>query len=111
MRSRCQPGDIAVFISGPNLGKLVHVDRPFVGIEDIGGTIFCKTMPGPSWVVTSLGGPLFNFMTDDTINPKGHITAPFNELRLRRLRNPKGDDQTLIWSAKPSQCAKGFANV
>ena len=111
MRSRCKPGDIAVFISGPNLGKLVHVDRAFIGDEEFDGTLFCKTMPGPAWVVTSLGGPLFNFMSDDTLGPKGRTTAPFNERRLRPLRNPKGDDQTMRWSAKPNQCAKGAVNA
>lgn len=110
-RRRCKPGDIAIFIRGQNLGKLVHIDRAFIGIEAIGGTIFCKTMPGPAWVVTSLGGPLFNLMMDDTINPNSHTTAPFNERCLRPIGNPKGEDQTMRCNAKPQQRAKGSTNA
>lgn len=110
MNSRCKPGDIAIFVSGPNLGKLVHVDRAFIGDEEFAGTLFRKTMPGPAWVVTSLGGPLFNFMSDDTIDPQARTTAPFNERRLRPLRDPKGADQAMSLSEKPNQRVKGPVN-
>lgn len=101
---RCQPGDIAIFVCGQNLGKLVHIDRAFIGEEDIGGTLFRKMGEGPSWVVTSLGGLLFNLMADDDATyPKGHFTAPFNERALRPLRNPKGEDQALNASSRSCQ--------
>jgi hypothetical protein len=94
MNSRCRPGDIAVFICGKNLGKLVHVDRAFIGEEEISGTLFRKTTTGPSWVVTSLGGLLFNLMEDGGTT-KGQLVAPFNGQALRPIRNKKGKDQSL----------------
>jgi hypothetical protein len=98
---RIQPGDLAIFVGGLNLGKLVHVERAFAGEEVISGTHFCKT-PGASraWVVRSLGAPLVSKFTDGRINPKRHLVAAFDEDALRSLRPRRGTDQTLRWAAK-----------
>lgn len=106
----CKPGDIAIFIAGRNLGKLVHIDRTFIGEEVIGGTLFCKTPNAyQAWVVTSLGGPLVSRFIDGPVNPKPNQTAPFDENMLRPLRNPRGADQTMRWSGKPTRNTQGAA--
>lgn len=96
-----KPGDLAIFICGPNIGKLVHVERAFFGDEVIEGAHFCKTPGHPrAWVVRSLGTPLISKFVDGEINPKHHQVAAFNEDALRPLRPGRGEDQTLQWAAK-----------
>lgn len=104
MSTRCKPGDIAVFISGLNLGKLVHIDRAFAGEETIDGTHYVKTGSGSfAWVVTSLGGPLVSRFVSRAIDPKPRMVSVFNANCLRPLRNPRGTDQTLRWMATPTK--------
>lgn len=94
-------GDIAIFIRGLNVGKLVHVDRQFTDDEVIDGTTFTKSPTGyKAWVVTSLGGPLKCRHVSGGIDPKAYLTAPFEEIMLRPIRPGRGKDQSLTWTGE-----------
>jgi DNA repair protein RadC len=94
---RCKPGDIAVFVSGSNHGKLVYVERPFQGEEVFGGTCWCKSpTPYAAWVVSSLGEPLTSRLLESkTIDTKRHMMIAVDDELLRPLRNPRRRGQSL----------------
>ena len=105
--TRCKPGDIAIFISGLNTGKLCLIERLCAEVENIDGHVFHKT-PNVhiAWVVSSLGGPLQSLYLAGGIDPQTRMVAAFDENVLRPLRKPRGADQTMLWNAKPTRQSK-----
>lgn len=101
MKTRCKPGDIAVFINQRNLGKLVAVIRPY----EIGTVVTdCKwsneSRPGPMWVVESIGGPI-QVLDGDSDAMVPYTIAATSDSCLRPLREGPGQDEMLRLTGKP----------
>jgi len=86
MKLNCKPGDLAIVVSGENVGKLVDVlhEHPVYGHG-------CWTVIPHSDATASFG------------NAKAGEKVGCDDFKLRPIRPNDGEDETLTWAGKPQK--------
>lgn len=113
-REQVQPGDLAVIVGGrcpANVGAFVRVGERIESYtlhyyRDVNGRPRPFVAENPVvYEVTTAGRPLVAHPGGDLFN-----TRPYNAARLRPIRNPPGQDETLRWADVPRNdfCDTGF---
>lgn len=105
MKLNCKQGDLAVIVNpieSVNAGVIVEVIRPAFAGDPMGNGkgSFQPSVPGPYWIIRSIGRPLLVrmiktgavLMTEET---------PCPDSRLRPLRDSDGEDEVLRLVGRP----------
>ena len=109
MTTNCWPGDLAIVISGPNIGRLVRVCGPLYQ----GDLVTTKNEPD-KFPFRSMHDEPYWFIEEDVIviqhlfidgvecaNSKD-ICNFIADKHLRPIQNPEGEDETLSWIDVPN---------
>lgn len=99
----CRPGDLAIYVSGVNLGAIVRVECAFHGDGWLDGFHWITEpgVEGPVWVVSTMGGMLSAWLTDGNVRKGMYRVCAAPDSILRALRDDDGDDQSLSWVDRP----------
>jgi len=103
MKTRCKPGDRAKVIISQvcpeNIGLIVVVVRPYQPKEIIDGATWVDNCP--SWVVVSLGRPIFSIREGDNLRIEHQCVAVIPDYALVPLDDDDAGIEAKATKRKP----------